>query len=825
MKDLQFGLRLLMRRPAFTAVAVLSLALGVGLTTVMFSVVNAVMFAPTSVHEPERLVEVYTSPLAEMPFLPVSYPDLLDLRSATDAFSGMAGHAHVRGLFRRGDDRAELVLGEVVSESYFDVLGVRLERGRSFTPEENRTELTHPVVVVSHGFWRRRLGGDPDVLGREVELSGLGYRVVGVAPPSFTGTIPGLAPEFWAPLMMVEKLNFSGIQAQSVTEEGKTRLEQRANRWLFVTSRLAPGRSLGEARAQVETVGARLAREHPELDKNLKASVLPARSVRFHPMVDGVLAPAAGVLMGAVGLVLLVACANVASMLLARAAARRREFAVRLAIGAARARVVRQLLAESACLAGLGGALGVLLAYWGSRFLSTLPLPLPVPLAFRFALDERVLLFATLVSLATVLAFGLTPALQASRPDLVPALRAEAGASAAGHRRLFAPRHLLVTGQLALSLVLLVAGALLVRALGVASGIPPGFDPDRLAVLSFNLKMNGYSEEQAVAFQRRLAEHLRALPGVERVALVSRPPLGSDQNMEGIRLPGQHGPDDEPALVDATYVEPEYFAALDVPVLEGRAFTDADVEGAPGVVIVSEAMARRFWPGRSPLGERIYTEGFDKPAHEVVGVVRDYKVRELGEAPRPYLHFAWRQQKSRETTALVRTAGPAAAAVSGLRQAVLGLEPAVVFTEEGTAADLLRLTLGPTRVGAALLGAFGAVALLLAAVGLYGVVSYNVEQRTREVGLRMALGARWADVLRLVLGQGMRLAAVGVIVGGLVASALARVLSSLLYGVSPVDPLAYLGAMALLLAVALAANWLPARRAARVDPLVALRYE
>lgn len=826
LRDLGFGARLLWRRPAFTAVAVLSLALGIGLSTVMFSVVNAVLFAPTPVREPERLAEIYTSQLAEMPYLTTSYPDFLDLQSSTDAFSGMAAHAMVRGLFRRGEDRAEIVLGEVVNEGYFDVLGIRLARGRPFTPEENRTELTDPVMVLSHGFWQRRLGGEPGVLGRTIELSGVTYTVVGVAPAGFAGSIPGLAPEFWAPLAMVEKLNFSGIQSQSSTPvPGTTRLQQRETRWLFLTARLAPGRSLEEARAQVETVGARLAGEHPEIDKNLRASVLSARAVRFHPMIDGVLAPAASVLMGAVGLVLLVACANVASMLLARAAGRRREIAVRLAIGAARGRVVRQLLAESLCLAALGGALGLLLAYGGSRILTSLPLPLPVPVSFTFALDGRVLLFALLASLGTVLAFGLAPALQASRPALVPSLRAEAGSGLGHDRRRFVPRHLLVTGQLALSLVLLVAGALLLRALGAARDIPPGFDPDRLAVLSFNLKMNGYTEEQAVSFQRRLVDQLSTAAGVEQVALVSRPPLGSDYNMEGIRLPGQHGPDDEPALVDATYVEPDYFAAIGVSILEGRTFGDADTEGSPRVVVVNEAMAKRFWPGRSALGERIYTEGFDKPAHQVVGVVRDYAVRLLGEAARPYLHLAWRQQKSRHTTVLARTSGPARAAVASLRQSVLSLEPAVVFTEEGTASDLLRLTLVPTRVGATLLGSFGAIALFLAAIGLYGVVSYNVEQRTREVGLRMALGARVGDVLRLVLGQGMRLALVGVVIGGLGAAAVARVLSSLLYGVSAVDPLAYGGAMALVLAVALVANWLPARLAARVDPMVALRTE
>ena len=831
LNDLKFGARMLLRRPAFTAVAVLSLALGIGLSTTMFSVVNAVMFAPTAAHEPERLVEIYTSPHAEVPYLATSWPDYLDIAAQTNAFSGTAAYAMVRGLYRGGAERAQIVRGEVVSDTYFDVLGVRPVLGRSFSPEENRTELTHPVVVLSNGFWKRRLGSDPAVVGSLIELSGVKYTVVGVAPASFKGMIPGYLPEFWAPLMMIEKLSFNGIQAQASAAPGVTRLQQRGTRWLLVAARLAAGRTIEEARAQVKTVGARLVADHPEENKNLTVAVLPAAAVRFHPMIDGYLPPVAAVLMGAVGLVLLIACANVASMLLARATGRRREMALRLAIGAPRGRLVRQLLAESACLAVLSGVCGLALAFAGGRLLSNLDLPLPLTMTFDFGLDVRVLAFAVLASVCTAFLFGLVPALQTSKPALVPALRADGGGTVgAGLARgpfglRFSLRHALVTGQLALSLVLLVAGALLIRALTAADGLKPGFDADRIAVLSWNLGMNGYDVAQARTFQDRVAARLRETPGVETVALVSRPPLAADQNMEAIRLPGQQGPADEPILVDAAAVDSGYFAALDVPILEGRAFTDADTEGAPDVVIVNETAAKRFWPGRSALGERIYTDGFDKPSHEVVGVVRDYNVRELGEKGRPYLHTPWRQQKSRLTTVMVRTAGPAVASLGSLRSAILAMEPAIAFTDEGTEADILKLTLGPTRVAAVMLGAFGALALLLAAIGLYGVVAYTVEQRTRELGLRLALGASVRDVIRLVLGQGMRLALTGIVLGAAGAAALARVLGSLLYGVSAIDPLAYIGAALLLVAVALLAHWAPARRATRVNPMTALRSE
>ena len=822
-KDLRYGVRLLVRQPGFTAVAVLSLGLGVGVNTTIFSVVNAVLLKPLAVQGADRLVEIYSSPNEDLQYLTSSYPDYLDLRDSADAFSGLAAHAYVKALLTR-EGRSESILGETVTANYFEILGVRPARGRDFLPEENRTPGTHPVVILSHRLWQRRLAGDPGILGKALKLSGLDYTVVGVAPAQFTGTMPGLDPEFWVPAMMVEHLSVTGVQATTGPGTGATRLDRRGTRWLFVKGRLAQGRSLEEARAQVEVLMARLETEYPDTNDKVKAALLPARGVRIHPMVDGILTPAAALLLGAVGLVLLIACANVANMLLARAAARRKEIAIRLAIGASRWRLMRQLLTESLVLATLGGAAGLFLAFWASRLLSSALPALPLPLSFVFDLDARVFLFALAASLATSLLFGLAPAFQASRPDLVPALKDEVTGPQPLRRRVTF-RSILVVGQLGVSLVLLIAGALLLRGLARAQQIDPGFDPDRLANLSFDLKMNGYSLEQAIDLQRRLVARLQAQPGLEAVTLVSRAPLDSDLNLEGVKIAGHHQPDDDDTPIDSTYVEPDYFRTVGLTLLEGRSFTDADDENAPGVVIVNQAMARKYWPAKSPIGEQIYTDGFDEAPHEIVGLVRDYKVRSLGEAPRPYLHFARRQQPSRSVTVLARTSGPAAGALGPLRQAVLELEPDVAFSEEGTVTDLIRVTQLPTRIGAILIGAFGALALLLAAVGLYGVVAYSASQRTREMGVRAALGADRGDLMRLVVGQGMKLAAVGVGLGVLAAAAVTRVLTVLLYGISAVDSVAFGGAATVLLGVALVANLVPAMRVARVDPMRALRHE
>ena len=821
--DVRFAIRSLLHRPGFTSVAVLSLAFGIGLNTTIFSVVNAILLKQVSVEDPGKMVEIYSSASEELPHLTLSYPDFKDLERGTQAFSGMAAHAMVNAILTQ-EGRSELIVGEVATDNYFDLLGTRLALGRSFLPEENQTEGTHPVTVISYGLWQRMYGGDRSLTSKRIRLSGVEYDVVGVTPQEFTSSIPGFAPQFWVPLMMVEKLSFSGLQWTAGTSEGMTRLQDRGRRWLFANGRLREGATLESARAQVTTIMSRLEREYLETNEKTEASIMASSGVRFHPLVDGVISQASTVLLVAVAMVLLVSCANVASMLLARAATRKREMALRLALGANRSRIIQQLMTESLVLAGLGGLLGIALAYWAVQALAAFEAPLPIPLTFDFSVDSTVLIYALLVSLATAVAFGLAPAWRASRPDLVPAIKGDDSGSSSKPGP-FQVRNMLVVGQLAISLVLLVAGALLTRGLLEAQNADLGINPRHLASLDFNLKMNGYSLDQAQALQRELEESLLALPGVAAVGRASRLPFAPDINMEGILVPGHHEATDDPTPIDAVYVSSEYFEAVGVPILDGRSFNRGDLEGAPLVAIVNQAMAKRYWPDRSPVGARIFPDGFDEPAFEIVGVARDHKVRTVGEDPRPYVHFAQDQFPGFGIGLVIRTEGPAETALPGLRNRVLEIEPDIVFTSATTASEIVDVTLLPTRLGSQLLAAFGVLALLLAGVGLYGVVAYSVARRTREVGLRIALGADRTAVLGMILKQGMVLAGVGIGLGVLLAALAAQVLQALLYGVSTLDPLAYVGAALLLVLVALVANLEPAWRASRLDPMRSLRYE
>jgi putative ABC transport system permease protein len=820
-RDLRLGARQLVRQPAFAAAAVLSLALGIGLNTTLFSIVNAVLLRGGPIAEPDRLVEIYTGPNRDYPQLTTSYPDLLDIREGVPSLAAVSGSAYVRGILATGG-QPSLVTGEAVTTNYFDLLGIRPALGRWFREDEGRAAGAVPVATLSHGLWQRRFGARSNVVGETFELSGLVYTVIGVAPREFTGTLPGIPTEVWVPVTMIDRLVFSGVQFSMGTEANvASRLDRRGTRWLFVKGRLAEGRTLEQARAEVETVFARLRSAYPDTNEEALISVEPAAGIRFHPMLDGYIRGASAALLGAVGLVLLIACGNVANLMLARGSARRREFAVRAAVGASRARIVSQLLTEGLVLAAAGGTLGVLIAWWAGRMLSGMGTDVfPVPVSFEFSIDTTVLLFALAATVATAVLFGLAPAWTSSRPELVPALKESAEGSA---RRRVGLRDVLVVGQLALSLVLLVAGALLLRGLVAARSTDLGFDPAPVSSLSFNLQMNGYDVERATAFRDRAMETLRALPGVEAVSTASRLPLAPDINADGMLVPGHHAPDDQGTIVDVVEVGADYFTAVGVPIVEGRAFTDADIEERRRVAIVNQTLARQFWPGQSAVGRSFHSGGFDTDPFEIVGVARDHKVRSVGEADRAYLHRP--ASPSRNIGLVVRTNLPAEIALPSLRQALWSLEPDIVFTEDVPAAQVADATMAPTRLAAMALGAFGALALLLASVGLYSVIAYSVSRRTREVGIRIALGAARGQVLRLVLLQGVRLALVGIGIGVVASLGVGRLIESLLYGVSGVDPLAYAAAAGVLGLVALAANLVPALSAARVDPVRALRTE
>jgi predicted permease len=819
--DVRFGARQLLQRPGFAVVAIGSLALGIGLNVTIFSVVNAVLLRGQALARPEQLVEIYSGISKDYPQLTTSYLDFQDIARASDALAGVAGSSYVRGILST-TGRGSLITGETITPNYFDLLGIPIPLGRAFREDENLTPNVAPVIIVGHGLWQRNLGGTPDAIGKTVRISGIDYTVVGVAPRQFTGTIPGVPADFWVPLMMVDRFAFSGIQSNTDEDPGDTRLTRRGSRWLFVKGRLKDGRSIEEAQSQLDALYARLRTEYPNTNKDVTVNLLPAAGVRFHPALDGYFEAASMGLVGAVALVLLVACGNVASLLLARATARRRELAIRAAIGASRRRLIQQLLAEGLVLAAAGGALGVVIAWWAGGALAGLMATdvFPMPVAFDFAIDRTVLLFALAATAVTTMVFGLAPAWSASRPELVPALKA----SMEGDRRArFSSRDLLVVGQLALSAILLVAGALLVRGLGAAQRTEIGYDPRPLTSLTFNLGMNGYDDDRAGAFRERALERLRSLPGVTAVTTATRLPFSPDINMSGIRVQGFHTPEAQETPVDTVGVGEDYFTTIGVPIVAGRALTRDDLGNGHHVAVINETLARRYWPNGA-VGQHFYMGGYHTPAWEVVGVSRDHKVRSVGEDPRSYLHVPG-GLKDTSQSYIVRTATPPASALPMLRDALWSLEPDIVFTEDVAAADVADTTMLPTRIGAVMLGAFGALALGLAAIGLYGVVAYSVSQRTREIGIRVALGAPRGAVLRLLASRGVLLALIGLGAGALGAAAVGRLLTAMLYGVSPFDAIAFGAAAAMLLGIAGIANLVPALAALRVDPVKALRSE
>jgi macrolide transport system ATP-binding/permease protein len=815
MQDLRYSLRRLARAPGFTTVAILSLALGIGANSAMFSIVNAFLMRDLHVRAPERLVEIYTSDDNGFQYSVSSVADYLNLRAATtDVFEGIAAYEIFIAQNNLGET-SRLVMGELVSGNYFDLLGVRPVQGRGFFVEEDATVGTHPVVIISHGYWQQQFAGDPNAIGRTVVLNRRPYTVIGVAPREFKGTFPGIESQLYVPMMMSNVLMPGSLD----------RINNRGSRSLLMRGRLRDGVTAERATAAVATVSQRLAQEFPETNEKRLMNVLATESVSIHPAIDKALVPVAALLLSVVGLVLLIACANLASFLLARAADRRKEIAIRLALGAGRARLIRQLMVESTTLAIAGGTVGTGLAYLIVRALISFQPPLPIPLDLSIELDTRVLAFTALVSILAGVAFGLAPALQATRPELAPTLRDEAGNITGGRKRVTL-RNLLVGGQIAIALVLLIASGLFIRSLRKAQDIDPGFYNGPAAILWPNMEMSGYDEERGQQMQERLHERLLQVPGVTHVAITDRLPLGAGVQTRAMLIDGVNPPPGRDQLdIDYTHVDHDYLAAFEIPILSGRGFNNADTRTSEPVVLVSEAAARAYWPNREAVGQIIYVGGDRSQPHRVIGVVRDTKVRTLGESPRPYVYFSARQSYVAAFQVMVRGDLPAPQLLVATRRAALELDPQLVLFETKTMEQHLALMLFPPRMAALLLSVFGGLALLLASVGLYGLVSYAVSRRTREIGIRMALGASSRDVIRLMAGSGMRLVLTGSAIGIVLAAAVSWLLSRFLYGISALDIATFIAIPGLLALVGFVACYVPARRASRGSPMQALVNE
>ncbi len=824
LKDLRYALRWMARSPGFSAVAILSLGLGVGVNTAMFSVVDSLLFRPLPVTEPSSLVDVFTTGGDGDEYATSSYADFLDITAQNTVFADMMGYSPMMAPLSLGD-RSRIALGQVVTSNHFAMLGVQPFLGRLLVPADDHASAER-VVVISHRMWQREFGGDPAIAGKSLLLRGLSYTIAGVAPASFTGVVPLLTPELWLPIRHVEEVEPAGITDSVPSPIGKTRLERRGMRWMFIKGRLKPGTSAAQAHANVALIGTQLEAANPVTNKGRRIAAVPTEDVRLLvPQAGGVLSAGAAGLMGIVGLVLLIACANVAGMLLARASARRREISVRLAIGASRGRLIQQLLVEGLLLGGFGALAASGLAWALVQGMQTVQLPLPVDVAFDLRIDARVLSFSLVIAIGTGLLAGLLPALKASSPSLVNDLRGDAPTAQAGGRR-WALRDALVVSQVALTAVLLVVAGLLLRSLGASQRADVGFETRGLAAIAFDTDMVRYEPARGIEFWRQAVARVQALPGVTSAGIVSPTlPFTFNFNQTEMQIDtrtyaeGQRG-----EIIENVSVSPGYLATLGVPIRDGRGIDASDIAGAPDVAVVNQTMARTYWPNQSAVGHTFLVPA-TKRTHRIVGVVSDHKRHGVLERPSPFVYYASAQRPTRYNFLLARTNGEAATLVNDMRRELLAMEPSLVFMASNTMEQNLGLSLMPARVGAMLATAFGSLGTLLAAIGLYGVIAFSVARRTREIGVRMALGARPERVMGMVMQQGFSIVGIGLMVGGLLAAAAAFALQGVLYGVTPLDPLAWGLAFGAMIVAAGLANFVPARRAMRIDPMTALRTD
>jgi putative ABC transport system permease protein len=798
LQDLRYGMRMLIKHPFFTLVAMLALALGIGANTAIFNVVNAVLLRPLPFEKPEQLVSVYEKRVKLNRLRNVvSSPDFIDWENQNHVFENLA--AYTGDNFNlTGADEPVRIVGTTASGKFFKVLGVKPLLGRTFTDEEDKAGAPH-VVVLSHAFWQRRFGSDAGIIGKPLTFNGESYTVIGVMPQRFD--FPDRKSEMWTPLALdtSQPLN-------------------RGSHYLNVVGRLKEGVALAQAQAEMETIAARLEQQYPDKNTGHSVNIFP-----LYEEVVGQVRPALWVLMGAVGFVLLIACANVANLSLARSATRNKELAIRTALGASRLRVVRQLLTESLLLAGLGGVCGLLLALWGTEALVAI-IPVETPRVNEIGMDWRVLGFAFGISLLTGLIFGLLPALQASKPDLNESLK-ESSRGAAGSFHGSRARSLLIVSEVALSLVLLIGAGLMLKSFVRLREINPGFNPENVLAMEISLSPAKYKEvEKQVLFFGQIIERARALPGVQAAGATAGLPLGGQY---AARYFGIEGRPPQPAGegFNANYniVSSNYFRTLGIPLLRGRDIDDRDVQSSTHVVVVNEALARRYFPNEDALGQHIAIG--DATASEIVGVVGDVHNTSLEAETKPEMYFPYTQDPIPFMTLTMRSTADTQSLAAAMQREVRAIDRDQPIYNIRMMNEVLAESVSSRRVTMLLLGLFASLSLLLAMVGIYGVISYTVTQRTKEIGIRLALGARASDVMRLIVGQGMLPVLIGVGIGLAAAFALTRVMSSLLFSVSATDPLTFIGVSLLLALVALVACLIPARRATKVDPMVALRYE
>jgi macrolide transport system ATP-binding/permease protein len=807
--DLRYAVRLLLKNPVFTSVVVLTLALGIGLNTAVFSVIDGLLLRPLpGTRAPNELVQLYRTYRGDEKFGSNSIPHFFDVRDRSgDTFSGAAlWDFETMNLSTQG--RNQRVFGIMASANYFSVLGVNAARGRMFLPAEDSGRGAHPVAVISWAAWKGAFGGDTGIVGRQIIMNGRSYTIIGVTPPEFRGVIPLVTPTLWVPLSQFDHIRPGA--ASQYTGRGENSFN--------VIARLKPGVTMAQANARMTNLIAGLRTEHPNDYEDSGINLVLQSDAGIHPTFKSAQVALSSVVMAVVGMLLLIACVNVANLFLARARDRAREMAIRLSLGARRSRLIRQLMTESLLFAGASGLVGIGLAWWVIGIANKITLPMDLDFSADLRLSPLVVAFTFAVSLVTGLLFGLAPALQSTRPSLVPALKGEAPA---GQSRSRASKGLVVA-QMALSIVLLVCAGLFLRDLQNATTVNKGFVSENLLLASVEPGLQGYTRARSEELYRRLRDKLTAQANVKAVGFTEHVPLGLSENDSYVEIAGYKPAKNENMSLQNVRVTPGYFEAMGIPLKSGRGFTDQDDSTSARVMVINEQMAKKYWQGRDPIGQTVRFGGKD---HTVVGVVPMGKYQRLGEPPTSFYYLAQSQHWSQAMEIVIRTTGDPEAVAPVLRSTVAAFDETLPLSDVRPMTKHLGIALLPARLAGTALGVFGLLGLALASVGMYGVMSYTVSQRRREIGIRMAIGAATRDVVGMIMRQGLTLVLIGAAVGIGSALAVSQLLRGVLYGSRVVDPVTFVGVPLLLIGVAALASWLPARRASGVDPLEALRQE